>query len=335
MRLKEDGTELPSPQLPAELEYTGEFGTEIACFLPTVYWLFRTGGLEGRRVCTYEGMRAFYYFLPDDQYREKTGPRTYVRAGLRPRYLANRSEHSARQHPREAWPDYRQRYAATAPRFSRPLLIVHNKYADEWQLGPINYIPCELLDVIFERFKRHYQIVYLRQGLRAGPVRGFSADQSRPRVFGDREVLDRHPQVRVFDDLLDQAGADKSYNELKLELYAKARFFISSQGGNCALAALFGGSTLLVMHRLGRELRHAYSQGFFRYAAEPRVQLLVARNDEQMRKAVDRLSANCRRFGRVLEQPRPDAGLRHLEASGQHDPEHVIEWPPPRVPIGG
>ena len=49
--------------LPDVLEYVGEFGPELICFVPTIYWLYFAGLLENRKVRLYDGMKSFYYFL--------------------------------------------------------------------------------------------------------------------------------------------------------------------------------------------------------------------------------------------------------------------------------
>jgi hypothetical protein len=43
-------------ELPNTLEFRGEFGSELACFLPFVYWLHSIGAMSGKTVLTYAGM---------------------------------------------------------------------------------------------------------------------------------------------------------------------------------------------------------------------------------------------------------------------------------------
>src|ERR1044072_1308639 len=66
-----------------KIEYTGEFGAEVATFIPFVAWLKAEGLLSGRRVLTYPGMRPYYFFLEDREYSEKPGPRNWHKVEYR------------------------------------------------------------------------------------------------------------------------------------------------------------------------------------------------------------------------------------------------------------
>ena len=312
--------------LPQELEYTGEFGSELGCFLPTIFWLHRAGHLLGRTVKSYVGMQPFYFFLGPGQFIEKEGPRVYVRADRRPDYLANRDEHKAQKSPFECWPDYRRQFGDAGPRFAKPLLIVNNKYCDEWKMGPINFLPCELLDRIFQAFGRRYQIVYFREGIVRSPTT-FSADQNKSLPFGDADVLAAHPDVILFDDLLRQCQGT-TYNELKLQLFAKAHFFMTSQGGGCFFCALFSNSLIVVMHRAGRELRKAYRTGIFRRAAAPPAEILVARSTAQFEQAIQTLAFKPRWiFFGTARRPQPALPTSPYLAARQSDISHKVAKP--------
>ena len=65
--------DLPS-LLPEELEFIGEFNTELVCFLPTIYWLSQAGLLHGRRVVLYRRYAAILLFpeREPDRRQERT-----------------------------------------------------------------------------------------------------------------------------------------------------------------------------------------------------------------------------------------------------------------------
>ena len=313
-------------ELPEELEYTGEFGPELIIFLPLVYWLHRAGLMRGRRVRTYAGMRPFYEFLSPAQFVGKPGSRRFLRHAERPWYLPNRSEHRTLRSPFELWPDYREIHAASSFPSDRPLLVVNNKYCVEWSLGPLNYIPCETLDRLFTRFEQTHQIIYFREGI--APREGsFARDNNRPLEFPDRAVLDRHPEVILFDELLRDWPEPLSYNELKLRLFAHTRLFITSQGGGAHYCSLFGGSLILVLHRVGRELQHSYAQGFYRYVSNPAPLLAIARNTAQFEQALALFERAQVVEGRVLIDPAAQDLLQRFGAQAQQDPGHRIRVP--------
>lgn len=314
----------PDP-LPGVLEYTGEFGPELVCFIPTILWLEQAGLLRGRQVVSYAGMQPFYDFLDDGRFVEKKVRRRYVRPEHRLSFLANANERTSRESCFEVFPDYRQQFYAERLVFDSPVLVVHNKYSDEWHLGSVNHIPEELLDKLFARFKHRFQIVYFREGI--GPTDDlFSTDHNVPLPFGDREVLDRHPEVMLFDDLRsDWPGL--SYNALKLRLFAGTWLFVSSQGGGSYMSAMFGGSLIIVLHRAGRELRHAYADGFFRYCSNPAPVVLVTRESRQLERALDVLDHVGIIDGRVHVGTDMRDVMNRYSASAQQDKEHRVQMP--------
>ena len=64
------------------LEYQGEFGGEIANFIPFVNWLYLHEYLRNARVSTYRGMEPFYFFLQPDQILTRNERRTYLAESL-------------------------------------------------------------------------------------------------------------------------------------------------------------------------------------------------------------------------------------------------------------
>jgi hypothetical protein len=284
------GTESSSlAKLPTTLEYTGEFGPEIICFVPFINWLNSENHLEDKKIITYAGMRPFYYFLDDTQFEEKRERRCYVPREKRPTYLPNISEKAATPRSQEIFPNYRKRYGGQfGAKFEKPLLVVHNKYCDEWNVGPVNFIPLDILDRIFSELKRSYQIVYFRDGQGSFDLEdlGFSPDHNRPFQFADDVILRRHPEVISFQALAFEQRQHHSYNDLKLIVFSDCHNFISSQGGGSHLCSLFPCSTLLVMHRSGAEIRHAYHDGFYRYASSPPPELFVAKNNKEFLEAL-------------------------------------------------
>ena len=303
--------------LPETLEYVGEFGSELMCFLPTVYWLHRSGFLVHRKVRLYEGMESFYYFLPRGQITTKRELRVSLPADQRPLFLANRTEHITIQSPAALFPDYRKYFSANySVEFDKPICVIQNKYCVEWGIGPINYLSVEFLDSAFSRLKAKFQIIYFRQGLRKAAA-GFSADHNTPLPFSDHEVLARHPEVLIFEDLLDR-HPEFDYNTLKNAIFSKTHLFIASQGGGTYHSSLFSGSLLAINHKSGQEVRFSYAEGFYRLASNPAPVLLICGSDQQLERSLDVFVNSEAVDGRLLISP----AVANV----------VAELKPPRVP---
>ena len=188
-------------------------------------------------------------------------------------WLANRNCHSALPKWRASHPDFRRHFGRHPFHSDKPLLVVHNKYVDEWGEEPINHIPLDVLDRLLGRLTPTFSIVYFRHGIMETP-REFSADHNVPLPYDDLEVLRAHPDVTIFDELLLRHD-DFDYNTLKNIVYSHCFHFISSQGGGAAHCAMFSGSLVAILHRRGEEIKFAYSAGAYTYLANPRSTVLV------------------------------------------------------------
>jgi hypothetical protein len=253
--------QLPAHPLPAQLCFEGEFGAEINSFVPFVHWLWAAGALGARQIVTYRGMTPFYGFLPQDQIIEQDIPRRYVPPQERPAWLPTRDDHGPRARTYELFPDYRALYANDLfVGDDRPLLVLHNKFCTEWGREPVNFLPLDLLAEVLVQLGERFRIIYSRPGI-APPGADYSADHQPDHDLGEREFLAAFPDVTIFEELAAQLAPAYGYNQLKLMLYANTYFHITTQGGNAHLAALFGGSLMLVYHLAGQELHHSYRAG--------------------------------------------------------------------------
>ncbi len=203
-----------------------------------------------------------------------------------PDYWPTRNDHLSTRTAFEMFPDYRSRYRNSVFVADKPLLVVHNKFTDEWGLGPVNFFSPAMLEVIFERLQDRFTIVYTRPGIKL-EQRGYSRDHQPDQRLEDMAVLTRYRSVLLFEDFVSVMAHEKSYNELKLMLYANTYFHLTVQGGNAHMTSLFGGSLVGILHRLGREIEHSYRQGHFQYASNIAPLYLIARSDEMFRQAIE------------------------------------------------
>jgi len=278
------------------IEYTGEFGAEITTFIPFAYWLKTEGLLAGRRVITYDGMRPFYYFLDDDEFHEKSGSRDWL--PVEQRDWPTNSTYSATKQRWHVVPDYRTEYRSQGMTFGRPVLFIQNKFTVEWEMGPINYLPLQLLEVLFSFASDRFDVVYSRPGaLPTGT--GYTSDHNTHCEYPDMELARRFSNVVILEALCADTGAP--YNLTKLEILAKSHLFVGVQGGGAHLLACFGDSLLLLLHSRGLEYPHAYAVGPYKYLSHTPPVLLLARSFEQLAQGVAIIGSVGRREGNNLQ----------------------------------
>lgn len=282
-----------------KIEYTGEFGAEIATFIPFVAWLKAEGLLSGRRVVTYPGMRPYYFFLDDQEYGEKPGPRHWHK--VQDRDWPSNSTYTA---TRQRWhlpPDYRTHYRSQGRKFERPILFIQNKFAVEWKAGPINYLPLNLLQMLLEKASRTFDVVYSRPRTMPDAL-GYTADVNTHCEYPDLAIVRSFPDVLILEDFCVETGSP--YNLTKLEILAKTHHFAAVQGGATHLLACFGDSMLLLFHRRGDEDPHAYASGPYKYLSTPPLGVLIARNKQQLGQGIHLLTALRHKVGGGFQIPR-------------------------------
>lgn len=302
--------------LPRTLDYVGEFGPELVTFLPFCQYLSEAGLLRTRRIGTYRGMRCFYERLDCAGIIEKPGPRNYVAPAERPAWLPRRDEHDfdgAGPSPHLRYPDLRAWFSARplVPELDMsggPLLIIHNKHNDEWAEGPVNVIGLPALDALLRRVKERFTVVYIRHGMggTGQDAPDYSRDHNTARPFDDAGVLAGHPEVLVFDRLLERhrdAGGTDDLNTFKNTLYSLCHRFISVQGGGAHHIAMFSGSVLAVLHRRGMEERWAYADGYYGFMAPVPPVLAITGADTGLLGLVPLLEGARVLGGRVMIDP--------------------------------
>lgn len=297
-----------SADLPDVLEYTGEFGPELVLFLPFIRHLCATDAIGARTVRTYAGMAPFYEGLPIAVFEEKTAQRHWVPNPDRPAWLPRRSEHDfdgLGPSDELSFPDPRRQFAhvpmpgaldrAIA---SKPLVVIHNKVTDEWGQGPVNRIGLGTLRRILPKLMTRFTVVYIRHGA-SKPPQGYSEDHNTFLAFRDMELLARFPGVFVFDDLYKGQTEVANVNAFKAGLYARCFRFITVQGGGAHQIAQYSGSVMVILHRLGDEMRFAYAHGCYTFMTSPAPLLLTCAYESELKAAVGALLRSNLRDGRI------------------------------------
>lgn len=263
------------------IEYRGEFGAEIATFVPFAAWLKREGLLAGRRVVSYAGMQPYYFFLGDGEFEAKPGPRDWLHPHARG--WPSNSTYTATRSPWHVYPDFRGQYAGRGRPHELPTLFIQNKFTVEWAVGPINFLPLIALERLLTSAQGRFHVVYSRPGI-ARDAADYSADHNRHCDYPDRQLVARFAGVEILEDMA--AGSEASYNALKLGVLGQSRLFVAVQGGGAHLLACFGGSLMLLLHRFGEEYPHAYRAGAYTYLSDPPPVMLVAQAYDEFNRGI-------------------------------------------------
>jgi|TARA_B100000900_G_scaffold358609_1_gene329602 hypothetical protein len=138
--------------------------------------------------------------------------------------------------------------------FDKPLLVISNKYQTEWDSDPVNYINLDSLKTIFELCSDKFHIIYNRPD-----VDDITQDGSPPLDFGDKELISKY-NIQTVQDIANEYNL--SYNEAQMAVLSLTEHQISTQGGNSALAAYFGGENIIYGVK-GYEVKHKAYETFF------------------------------------------------------------------------
>ena len=269
----------------AQLVVASEFGPEILLYACYYYYLFKNGLFFDNKITTYKGMKDFYYFIDPQYIIEKEVMRNWTPPNQRP-FLVNNTEHVHRFNMNYWYPiPYKRQFQNTRFIYEKPLLIIQNKYNDEWKVGPVNFFSVETLDTMFSTLKDKYTIVYIRPTTHRKILqdRAFSLDHNTMiEDLQDYELIERKYKndILLFDNLLAQTSL--TYNRMKLELFASCTNYISVQGGNAHMITFFY-EKLLVLHKRGFELEAGAYTGWYLDACPMEAKTVkVVRTDEEL-----------------------------------------------------
>lgn len=242
MRLEKHKTKCKVPT------YIGEYGYELAAMVPWAYSRINYCKVKTKGVI---GTKYLYFF--SDHTVDSNSTR-------KPRQLPHNHPFGKRPHFNDAkfqektkggvWvaPPFKHFYRRKDIELEKPLVIISNKYAKEWEFeGPVNFIPVEILREVLEYLTPNYNIVYSRfQDKRLEDSRENRGSKTLRGGFNDKEMIrEEFPSVVLFDELSKGLPPD-SVNLLLFSLSSKSDNFLSVQGGNSVVASFFGGRNIIL-----------------------------------------------------------------------------------------
>ncbi|SIT93724.1 hypothetical protein [Pontibacter indicus] len=236
------------------IDYRQEFQQELTFVLPFAYWHFLNGTLANTISSKYTNELYFFSEQHEERYNKRVW-RSQQESFNIPNMYHCRDVHF------EKWAQVplKEHYRNSLFTYQKPLLIIANKYNNEWGQGPINYFGIGTLDRILNKYRHKYQIVYNRPG-----ANYIVMDNSDIYELNEEEhIRENFPDVLLAEDLyLKHREQVNNYNHFQLMLYANCERFLSVHGGTAALASYFGGKNIILSKR-GHEHRYNEFQTIF------------------------------------------------------------------------
>ncbi|WP_307788224.1 hypothetical protein [Hymenobacter telluris] len=221
-----------------EINYSGEFQTEICHILPFAYWHHLNGTLAKTISC--KGTKEFYFFSENHEERYDFRNARFAYENFD---TPNTTHSISKSYQKWAPVPLKEHYKNDIFVFEKPIMVIANKYNVEWDGPPLNFLSIEVLNEIISKYKSKYQIIYNRP-LPAHIVE----DNSEILDLGEHKWLNEfHPEVILLDDLYRKHQASvNNFNHLQLMVYANCQRFVSVHGGTATLASYFGGVNIIL-----------------------------------------------------------------------------------------
>lgn len=123
-------------------------------------------------------------------------------------------------------------------KFSKPTVVIQNKYSLEWFGPPKNFISVECIDHIISTLKSKYDIIYIRP---KKDLTNYYFDDNTVYDYNDYELIkNKHPEVVCATDY------DYNFNILQFCLCSTSEKHIAVSGGNACISAYFEGDVIIL-----------------------------------------------------------------------------------------
>lgn len=229
-----------------------EFGYELQLVIPYAFYLHKNNLLNNTTSSLMT--KELYYFSKN--HKEKYKKRRFKRPNV-----PNNSPHVKElKYDKYIPPPYKSIFKNNHFVFDKPLLIIHNKFNEEWSGPPINYIDKNTLNEIFNLLCNKYTIVYIRP-----QAKNIIDDNSNIYKLEENDLLYSYNIIdgnKLYEETKEKYNIN-NFNHFQLLLHANCNKFISVQGGNCVLASYFGGTNIIFAKR-GKELKYGAYDGHYK-----------------------------------------------------------------------
>jgi hypothetical protein len=225
-----------------EIDCYCEFGYELQLVIPFAYYLYENNLLN--KTTSFFMTKELYYFSKNHE--EKYDKRKFKLPNV-----PNKTPHTKElNYDQYTPPPYKSKYKNDYFVYEKPLLIIHNKFNEEWKKPPINFINTETLNKIFNLCNDKYTIIYLRP-----QNNKIITDDSKVYNLNEGKLLEIYDIIdgnKLYEESKEKYNIN-NFNHFQLLIHANCDNFISVQGGNSVLASYFGGTNIIYAKK-GREL---------------------------------------------------------------------------------
>ncbi|MHA4895120.1 hypothetical protein ACXZ1K_10225 [Pedobacter sp. PWIIR3] len=220
-----------------QIAFNGEFTPDLTFVLPFAYWHYHNGTLLTTDGAKYT--KELYYFSPHhlESFETRTTEGNYNFETPRILYSQNYNMRKWKQVP------LKEMYKNGIYLYEKEILIIANRYNMEWDGPPISFLGVDFLEVLFNKYKEKYQIIYNRPR-----PQNITNDNSDIYDLDEYDWIEKEfPEVILMENLWkENKGKARNFNHLQMMVYANASNFISTHGGTGALASYFGGTNVLL-----------------------------------------------------------------------------------------
>jgi hypothetical protein len=234
-----------------KISFSGEFTPDIVFALPFAYWHYKNGTLLTTEGAKYT--KELYYFSPHhiETFETRTTIGNYNFET--PRILYSHNYNMRKWIPVPLKSIYKNNIFV----YKKPILIVANRYNMEWDGPPISFLSVKFLEILFNRYKDKYQIIYNRP-----KAENITNDNSDIYDLNEYQwIEDNYPDIILMENLYEEhRQMVNNFNHLQMMVYANSESFVSTHGGTAALASYFGGKNIILSKQGGEHYFDCFNE---------------------------------------------------------------------------
>ena len=229
------------------LLFHDEFGIELIIMVSYAHWLHRHCFIVD--TISSAGSDPLYYF--SDSHKVIDAPRQSIPDNYSCCPL--NTIHVKELPKKFLSPNYKSVFHNELFHFQKPILIISNKYQQEWNSSPKNFFPTGVLVTLLEILTPHYTVIYNR------PTGKIVIDGSKIFDLDEKKAVKQHGGI-LLEDLRDKAesqfATELPFNLFQMWVYSNAINYIAVQGGNSIYASHLAGvdAKVAILIKRGREL---------------------------------------------------------------------------------
>lgn len=257
------------------ISFNGEFAPELQFVLPFAYWHYKNETLKSTHSSKYTS--ELYFFSPDHQEKFEIRTTEGNYNFETPRILYSHNYNFKKWLP----VPLKEIYQNDIYIYSKPILIVANRYNMEWGGPPISFFDLPTLTFIFDTLRTNYTVIYNRPG-----AKNITADNSDIYDLNEFEwIKNNYPDVILMEDLFHENRANaRNFNHLQLMVYANAEAFISIHGGTATLASYFKGLNIILSKQGPEHYFKCYERLYPKLSG---AQIFHAKTIEELKKYIE------------------------------------------------